>query len=219
MDSIVSNTFLFGFRGRINRFKYWYAAFAGMTVCLIFMAILAFGIAAIFGANVQQVAIHPTDVFGTPPASPFRASFKNIPPGSAETLIALSFYAAATPIFIVGMWISLAATIKRLHDRNRSGWWTIVLVLAPALFGKLGDGSDASNTASLLAFAALPLAIWGAVELLFLKGTKGPNRFGPDPLAPATPIDRRPGWDQHSELEYAPRSAGPAAGPHANRGP
>ena len=219
MDSIVSNAFLFGFRGRINRFKYWYAAFASMTACLVFMTILAFAIAAVFGASVQQVAVHPTDIFGRPPAPPFRASFKDIPSGSAETLIALSFYAAATPIFIVGIWISLAATIKRLHDRNRSGWWSIVFVIAPALFGKIGGGPDASDTASLLALAALPLTIWGAVELLFLKGTKGPNRFGPDPLAPATPTDRRPSWDQQRELEFVPHSAGPAAGPHVNRGP
>jgi uncharacterized membrane protein YhaH (DUF805 family) len=27
--------------------------------------------------------------------------------------------------------------------------------------------------------------IWGLVELGFLRGTLGPNRFGPDPLAPA----------------------------------
>ena len=219
MDSIVSNAFLFGFRGRINRFKYGYAGFASMTACLVFMTMLAFAIAAVFGAGVQQVSIHPTDIFGYPPASPFRASFKDIPAGSAATLIALSFYAVATPIFIVGMWIFLAATIKRLHDRDRSGWWIIVFVIAPALFGKIGETPDASDAVSLLAFAALPLTTWGAVELLFLKGTQGPNRFGADPLAPAALIDRRPGWDQHSELEFVPHSAGPAAGPHVNRGP
>ena len=51
------------------------------------------------------------------------------------------------------------------------------------------------------------------------KGTASANRFGPAPLAPATPIDTRPGWDQHSELEFVPHSAGPSPGPHVNRKP
>jgi uncharacterized membrane protein YhaH (DUF805 family) len=28
----------------------------------------------------------------------------------------------------------------------------------------------------------LALAVWGIVELGFLRGTAGPNQFGPDPL-------------------------------------
>jgi uncharacterized membrane protein YhaH (DUF805 family) len=33
-------------------------------------------------------------------------------------------------------------------------------------------------------FASLPIALWGIVELGILLGTKGPNRFGVDALAP-----------------------------------
>jgi uncharacterized membrane protein YhaH (DUF805 family) len=33
-------------------------------------------------------------------------------------------------------------------------------------------------------FASLPIALWGIVELGILLGTKGPNRFGDDPLLP-----------------------------------
>jgi uncharacterized membrane protein YhaH (DUF805 family) len=219
MDSIVSNHFLFSFQGRINRFKYWYAAFASMMACLVFVAILAFVIASLFGAGVKSVEIHATDIFSIPPAPPFRASFRDAAPGSAATLMALLFYAAATPVFIVGMWMFSAATIKRLHDRNRSGWWVIVFLIVPALFGKLGDWLDEPTTASILLFAALVFNLWGTVELLFLKGTKGPNRFGSDPLAPVAPRDTSPGWDQHSELEFVPHGAGPSPGPHVNRGP
>jgi uncharacterized membrane protein YhaH (DUF805 family) len=47
--------------------------------------------------------------------------------------------------------------IKRCHDRDRSGWF-LLLGLVPFV------------------------NFWVAIEVLFLKGTTGPNRFGPDPL-------------------------------------
>ena len=63
--------------------------------------------------------------------------------------------------FIVALAIlypSVAIAAKRFHDRDKSGWW-ILIVLIP--------------------FIGL---IWYIVELGFLPGTPGPNRFGPDPL-------------------------------------
>jgi uncharacterized membrane protein YhaH (DUF805 family) len=62
----------------------------------------------------------------------------------------LLYLALATPCLVL--------TIKRLHDRGRSGWFTAV--------------------------TAIPLvgAIWLLVETACLPGTPGPNRFGPDPL-------------------------------------
>lgn len=57
------------------------------------------------------------------------------------------------------LWPSLALTVKRWHDRDKSGWWAL-LVFLPAIG-----------------------AIWLLVECGFLRGTAGTNRFGPDPLA------------------------------------
>ncbi|MGI8851867.1 MAG: hypothetical protein ACR2GC_00930 [Methyloceanibacter sp.] len=37
--------------------------------------------------------------------------------------------------------------------------------------------------------AAMAIGIWLTIELGFLKGTPGPNRFGADPIAPK-PEDR-----------------------------
>jgi uncharacterized membrane protein YhaH (DUF805 family) len=45
--------------------------------------------------------------------------------------------------------------IKRFHDRDKSGWW-VLIGLVPIIG-----------------------AIWLLIELGFLKGTPGPNRFGP----------------------------------------
>jgi uncharacterized membrane protein YhaH (DUF805 family) len=44
--------------------------------------------------------------------------------------------------------------IKRFHDRDKSGWW-VLIVLIPIIG-----------------------AIWLLIELGFLKGTPGPNQFG-----------------------------------------
>ena len=59
---------------------------------------------------------------------------------------------------IVALWISIAVAVKRYHDRNKSGWW-VFIVFVPIIGG-----------------------IWYLVECGFLRGTPGPNDYGPDPL-------------------------------------
>jgi len=56
----------------------------------------------------------------------------------------------------VSIWIGFAAGAKRLHDRDKSGWW------------------------QLLWFVPVIGWIWLIVVLGFLRGTVGANRFGPD---------------------------------------
>ena len=56
---------------------------------------------------------------------------------------------------LVSLIPSLIVYIKRFHDRDKSGWWVLI-----ALIPIIG-------------------AIWLLIELGFLKGTPGPNRFGP----------------------------------------
>jgi uncharacterized membrane protein YhaH (DUF805 family) len=212
-NSFTSNEFLFSFEGRINRVKYWYALFASMISCGVFLAVLAFALGAIFGASAKSFHFNIFEVFGYPPSLPFRASFSNT--GPASTLTAALFYVGGTPIFIVGMWFLAATTLKRLHDRNKSGWWNVPFFIAPNLLGKLADGLDDSYAAVFLTLVAFVLGFWGFVELICLRGTRGPNRFGPDPLALR---DTRPRRDQHSELEFVPYSAGPSVGAHVMRG-
>jgi uncharacterized membrane protein YhaH (DUF805 family) len=80
-----------------------------------------------------------------------------IVPDTAETV------GIASCLFYLAMLSpSLAATVRRLHDRNRSGWhyWW---VLVPIVGG-------------------LILLIW-----LCKRGVEGENRFGPDPLAVSPP--------------------------------
>jgi uncharacterized membrane protein YhaH (DUF805 family) len=215
MGKLTDNQFLFGFEGRINRAKYWYALFASMAFCLVFMAVAAFAISLIFGATVKSVHVELLGVFGIPPTLPFSADFGNVDP-ETSALVTRIFYIAATPIAVIGIWFVAATTVKRLHDRDKSGWWIVAFLVAPALLGNIVDRIDddsfaATALALSLAYAAFGLKAWGIVELLFFRGTSGPNRFGPDPLAPAVHAPSAAvRWDQRSEPEFVPHSANPS---------
>jgi uncharacterized membrane protein YhaH (DUF805 family) len=61
-------------------------------------------------------------------------------------------------LYLALIWPSLAISIKRWHDRDKSGWWV------------------------LIGFIPLIGGIWALIETGFLEGTKGPNQYGLDPL-------------------------------------
>ena len=88
----------------------------------------------------------------------------------------------------------LANGARRLHDRGKSAWWLLLFQGVPMVLTLLGGlvSLGAGNAGALVAGAlvagalvlvSLPITIWAFVELGCLKGTSGPNRFGPDPLA------------------------------------
>lgn len=94
-------------------------------------------------------------------------------------------------------WINIATTAKRLHDRNRSGWWTVAIIITGrlsylyyGLFFGLYFGVDLSiSKEMLLVLSAVALSLlqtWIIIELFFMIGTDGPNRYGSDPLARVT---------------------------------
>ncbi len=187
-NSYTSNEFLFGFEGRINRAKYWYASLASQISCAVFLWILALVLGAIFADHVKSIHFDLYLMFGYPPSFPLHAGFAKT--GSAPTLVPLWFDALGTPIFVASLWFLTAATVKRLHDRNRSGWWMIPFFVVPPLFDRFDDLLGDSWAVFLLGLAFKGLWLWGLIEMLFLSGTCGPNRFGPDPID--RPLSRRP---------------------------
>jgi uncharacterized membrane protein YhaH (DUF805 family) len=60
------------------------------------------------------------------------------------------------------LWPYIATGVKRLHDRNQSGWWMLILLIPVVGF------------------------FFWLINMGILKGTTGPNRFGPDPLGGAS---------------------------------
>jgi uncharacterized membrane protein YhaH (DUF805 family) len=117
---------------------------------------------------------------------------------------------------VFGTWFLAATAVKRLHDRNKSGWWMVRLLIAPDVFNRLEDRLPDSYAVAVISVVALVLCIWCFVELFCLRGTGGANRFGADPLAPR---NRRPGSDQQSALEFVLHCAGPSPTSHVKRGP
>jgi len=95
---------------------------------------------------------------------------------------------------VVLIYCSLAISVKRLHDRDKSGWWmafyhgvSAVQVGADAA-GLAGTAQAPSGIGIALGPAGLGVAILYLVDLGILKGTQSPNRFGLDPLG-ATQAD------------------------------
>jgi uncharacterized membrane protein YhaH (DUF805 family) len=89
---------------------------------------------------------------------------------------------AYIPLIVSG----IAVGIRRLHDRNKSGWWLLVFYVGPLLLNlvsgyALDEAGIAHQAALFLSFA---INIWALVELGCLRGTIGQNKYGPDPLAP-----------------------------------
>ena len=95
-------------------------------------------------------------------------------------------------IWLFSLWPLVAVGSKRLHDRNKNGWWLLVFWLLPfALFcggfsivffddprtGRSGD----FTTGLIVVLASLPPALWGIVELGIQPGAKGPNLYGAGP--------------------------------------
>lgn len=106
--------------------------------------------------------------------------------GGPRWLSALAFAPmAVTLIAAVGV------VARRLHDRGRGGSWLIVFVAAPSGLAALSiwlvegpadlDFRWAVPTALAMSLLSLALNIWGFVEIGLLRGTPGPNRFGPPP--------------------------------------
>ena len=89
-------------------------------------------------------------------------------------------------VFIVGtgLWMHSAVTIKRLHDRDKAAGWYLIYGIAPFVFFLAAiyfwtvRAVEIASILFVLSFAGL---IWAIVELGCMRGTDGPNRFGPEP--------------------------------------
>lgn len=89
---------------------------------------------------------------------------------------------------LVTAWPMMAIAIKRLHDRDRSGWLVIVIwaQTAVSIFAAQYPGSRLQVIAQVL-FVLVQL--WMLIDLGILDGTKGPNRYGASPKGLGVPTD------------------------------
>ena len=164
------------FSGRSRRMEFWmWQLFKFLVSCVLWILFIAmFGSALMSGDPGQMVAAMGSIVL-------------------AWGILMVLALAILIP--------DIAVAVRRLHDTNRSGWW-ILAPVAPYLVGwvalgaSLGSGmaGGAKDPAAAFAgvggiifmvsmLAALALAVMLLV-FYFLEGTRGPNKYGPDPKAP-----------------------------------
>jgi uncharacterized membrane protein YhaH (DUF805 family) len=122
---------LFGFSGRIGRLQWWLAQLAIPVIIAVSIGIIAaFGHAGTLGGSETSGAID-----------------------SARWNVVLIVLA----VVVLMVWINIASTVKRFHDRDKSGLWFLI-VFVPTIG-----------------------AIWQLVECGFLPGSPGTNGYGPPP--------------------------------------
>lgn len=80
--------------------------------------------------------------------------------GGPMAMIGVLLYCA---VLALAIYIGLALQVKRWHDRDKSWVWIFI------------------------SFIPLIGAIWTLVEVGFLDGTQGPNKYGPSPKGIAGP--------------------------------
>lgn len=154
---------LFGFEGRLRRRDWWAL---GILIGLINFTISEMTVITVFGAEAG--------VFGGDAAGLNR-------PEAMLTRLAL---------WLPFLWPTLALSIKRRHDRGKSGTgYVAVLVLsmltnygpfAAALAGYPGP----SWLPTVLPLLVAPFSIWMLILTGFLDGEPRPNRYGPSPKQP-----------------------------------
>src|ERR1700730_7281164 len=91
------------------------------------------------------------------------------------------FFVLASIIFIALFVSGFAIGIKRLHDRNKSGWWLLLFYLGPAILSVVRVGLRAATGSGglriVFSLASLAVSIWALVELGCLRGTVGANKY------------------------------------------
>jgi uncharacterized membrane protein YhaH (DUF805 family) len=155
----------FGFTGRANRARYWlYLVIVLPSFVALFLAFYAYAMSFPGAYENGGPTPWPTD-----------------PLGIAGAIL----WFAALGILLLG---GFSITVRRLHDRDRTGWWALIFVVLPNGLPVLGQyliqtQPGLGEPMILFPIAAFALAAWGFVELGCLRGTAGENRYGPDPLA------------------------------------
>ena len=102
------------------------------------------------------------------------------------------FGLAISLIGLVNAWIAFALSVKRLHDRDRSGWWLLwqILVIIVAVILIMvaircrGTRALWYALAAAAILAAFAISVWLFVQIGFLRGRKGRTASAPTRSAP-----------------------------------
>ena len=110
---------------------------------------------------------------------------------AALSLVTYQFEAdRITSIFdLILTFPEFAVAAKRAHDRNTATWLVALFFAGSVVFDLLVLAGWADKAAEASAPFVIIIILWGIFGLVLLadlglrRGTEGPNRYGPDPLA------------------------------------
>lgn len=138
------------FSGRSRRMEYWMFALLNVIILTVLMFFA-------FGAGGMAALADPATI-----GAGFGAMF-----GGLGLLLLIYSLAVLIP--------SVAVTVRRLHDRDMSGWWYL--------------GAVVGSMIPIIGFI-VPIAF---LVLMALPGTPGPNRYGADPKGGEIAAAKPPG--------------------------
>lgn len=153
------------FSGRSRRLEFWlWTLFNWGVTCILVVFIMN----AVFGSIADLANRAEAGEFANYISYDYTSSYVelngkryDIPPDVFFQTVVGSFGIPGILLMLYALATfipNLAVTVRRLHDQDKSGWW-ILIALIPLIGG-----------------------IWLLI-LYFVEGTRGPNRFGPDPKA------------------------------------
>ena len=156
MNNFIGN--FVGFDGRLNRQGWWLSVIALIVVAVVLSWILGL----ILGTGGMMTMAQALD-----PATLQKAAWQGL------------------IVSIITAYPYMAISVKRRHDRNSNGYDAIGLIVVGILYNLLQALGviSATNTVGMIVGVVFGIyAIYMLVQLGFLKGTAGPNNYGPDPL-------------------------------------
>ena len=159
MNSLVGN--FTGMDGRINRQAWW----IGVVVLIVVAIVLNFILGAILGGGMPSI-----EQLMDPAVMAAYAQKQ----GWISLIIGL-----------ITAYPYIALSVKRRHDRDNNGYDAIGLIVFSLLWSlvqALGFVGSTNPVYMIVSVVFLVYAIYILVQLGFLKGTAGPNSYGPDPL-------------------------------------
>jgi uncharacterized membrane protein YhaH (DUF805 family) len=164
---MLDRDYFFSFEGRAPRSEYW--LFIGISIGYVFLMEIV--VPSLVRSSGPEVSVEILPVVGFPRSG-----------GPFEFLL----FVLSLPLY----WPALAIGVRRLHDRNKGSEWAWLLLGVPMLakltmvlldMGRMNLGIF-RYPYFLILTASVAVSVWALVELGFLRGTEGDNRFGPDPL-------------------------------------
>ena len=143
--------YLFRFDGRINRAKLW-------------LAMLVYSGWMMFLAAADHCDPRPVRQRRHPSAFGARDLFKLVDPDAYRSLTwaDLPRLLIKTVRHVAVLWVYFAISIKRLHDRDKSGWWMVPFFALPGLYNQFADRLPDSYADLPLGLAAFGLCVCGA---------------------------------------------------------